>query len=202
MGRSVPSRAMRTVELASPTIVPSRRARRAGFSAGSRVSSLTMWKTSGSGRPCASAWGQPVRASATAFMNVTRPSASVLITASPMLASVTRSHSDCFRSASSARWRASTMLRAFCSATARSRSSSSSRSAITRPREFPPRARCPARAPDLGKGRLPARRRVVAERGEPAVVAGPELLDRDVLAPPPARGRGPPRASRRAGRSG
>ena len=49
MGRSVPSRAMRTVELASPTIVPSRRARRAGFSAGSRVSSLTMWKTSGSG---------------------------------------------------------------------------------------------------------------------------------------------------------
>ena len=38
--------------------------------------------------------GQPVSACATAFMNVTRPSASVVMTASPMLASVVRSHSD------------------------------------------------------------------------------------------------------------
>ena len=74
----------------------------------------------------ASACGQPVRASATPFRNVTRPSASVLITASPMLASVIRSHSDCFRSASSARWRARRMLWAFCRATERSSSSSSS----------------------------------------------------------------------------
>ena len=64
--------------------------RGAGFSTGSRVCSLTMWKTSGSGRPAASACGQPVRASATPFRNVTRPSASVAITASPMLARVTR----------------------------------------------------------------------------------------------------------------
>ena len=51
IGRSVPSRAMRTVWFASPTIVPSRKARRAGFSTGWRVRSLTMRKTSGSGRP-------------------------------------------------------------------------------------------------------------------------------------------------------
>ena len=103
IGRSDPSRAIRTVWLARPWIVPSRKARRAGFSTGWRVRSLTMWKTSGSGRPRASAWGQPVRASATPFMNVIRPSSSVQITASPMLASVIRSHSDCFRTASSER---------------------------------------------------------------------------------------------------
>ena len=93
IGRSVPSLAMRTVWFASPTIVPSRRARRAGFSTGWRVCSLTMRKTSGRGRPTASAWGQPVSASATPFRNVTRPSASVPMTASPMLASVIRSRS-------------------------------------------------------------------------------------------------------------
>ena len=42
--------------------------------------SLTMRKTSGRGRPAASAWVQPVSASATRLRNVTRPSASVLIT--------------------------------------------------------------------------------------------------------------------------
>ena len=47
IGRSVPSRAMRMVWFASPTIVPSRKARSAGFSTGWRVRSLTMWKTSG-----------------------------------------------------------------------------------------------------------------------------------------------------------
>src|SRR4051794_17855851 len=49
IGRSVASRAMSTVAFASPTIVPSRRARRARFSTGSRVFSLTIRKTSGRG---------------------------------------------------------------------------------------------------------------------------------------------------------
>ena len=57
-------------------------------------------KTSSSGRPSASSWVQPVSASATGFMKVTAPLASVAITASPMLASVTPSHSRCSRSSS------------------------------------------------------------------------------------------------------
>ena len=48
-----------------------------------------------SGWPAAVAAVQPVSASATAFMMVTRPSASVVMTASPMLASVVRSRSLC-----------------------------------------------------------------------------------------------------------
>ena len=88
-GRSVPSRAMRTVWLASPTTVPSRSARSAGFSAGWRVCSLTIRKTVLSGVPAACASSQPVKFSATALRKVTRPAISVVMTASPMLASVT-----------------------------------------------------------------------------------------------------------------
>ena len=50
MGRSWPSLAIRTVWFASPTITPSLSARRAGFSTGWRVSSLTMRNTSSSVR--------------------------------------------------------------------------------------------------------------------------------------------------------
>jgi hypothetical protein len=94
-GRSVPSAAIKIVWFASPATAPSCEARKAGFSTGRRVASLTIRKTSGRGRPSVSAWDQPVRFSATPFKNVTRPSASVLITASPMLESVIRSHYDC-----------------------------------------------------------------------------------------------------------
>ena len=48
-----------------------------------------MRNTSSAGLPNASAVDHPVRPSATAFRRVTRPSASVVITASPMLPSVT-----------------------------------------------------------------------------------------------------------------
>jgi hypothetical protein len=52
-----------------------------------------MLKTVSSGCAFASASVQPVRDSATALRNVTRPSTSVVITASPILARVTRHHS-------------------------------------------------------------------------------------------------------------
>ncbi len=52
-----------------------------------------MTKTSSSGFPFASLAVQPVISSATAFMNVTCPAASVAITASPMLLSVVENHS-------------------------------------------------------------------------------------------------------------
>ena len=51
IGHSVPSRPIRMVWLARPTIAPSRSARRAGLSTGCRVSSLTMRKISSSARP-------------------------------------------------------------------------------------------------------------------------------------------------------
>ena len=53
-------------------------------------SSLMMWKTCSSGCPSASAWVHPVSASATALSVATRPEMSVVMTASPMLCSVTR----------------------------------------------------------------------------------------------------------------
>lgn len=95
MGRSVPSFAVRTVWFASPTMTPSRNALVAGFSTVRRVVSFTMLNTTSSGRPTASAFAHPVSASATAFRLVTRPAASVVMTASPMLASVVRSRSCC-----------------------------------------------------------------------------------------------------------
>jgi hypothetical protein len=103
MGRSVPSLATRTVWFASPTMPPSANTFWAGFSTVSRVRSLTMRKTSSSGRPAASSCVQPVRATATGLREVTRPSVSVVVTASPMLASVTRNDSRC-RSARSRLW--------------------------------------------------------------------------------------------------
>ncbi len=99
IGCSVPSRAMSSVWFASPTITPSRSARVAGFSTGCRVSSLTIRNTCSSGAPTASAYDQPVSCSVTRLIIVMQPAASVTITPSPMLASVTRS---CSRSAKSA----------------------------------------------------------------------------------------------------
>ena len=93
MGRSIPSREIRSVGPASLVGTPSSSARDAGFSTGARVSSLTMRKTRSSETPTASSCVQPVSAAATGFRKVTRPCGSVVITASPILESVTRSHS-------------------------------------------------------------------------------------------------------------
>ncbi len=111
IGRSVPSRETSTVWLASPTTSPSRRTWATGLSAGPRCCSLMIRKTSPSGRPTASARGQPVMASATGLRNVIRPWVSVAITASPMLVRTTRSHSRCSAASASARRRFSTSAR-------------------------------------------------------------------------------------------
>ena len=95
MGVSRPSLAMRIVWLASPMTVPRRRTFPTGFSTGWRVCSLMMWNTSASGWPSASPLVQPVRRSASPLRKVTRPWASVTITPSPMLASVTASSCRC-----------------------------------------------------------------------------------------------------------
>ena len=95
IGRSVPSLAIRTVWLPRPTTTPSRSTFSTGFSTGWRVFSLRMVNTAANGCPSASFCVQPVSSWATPFRNVTRPCVSVAITASPMLASVTRSHSSC-----------------------------------------------------------------------------------------------------------
>ena len=55
-----------------------------------------MRKTSCSGCPWPRSAVQPVSVSATGFRNVTRRSTSVVMTASPMLASVTSNHSRCW----------------------------------------------------------------------------------------------------------
>ena len=54
--------------------------------------------------PSARAVFQPVRRSATGFMNTTRPLTSVAMTASPMLASVMRNHACCASSSAAARF--------------------------------------------------------------------------------------------------
>ncbi len=104
IGTSVPSRPISTVWLARPTIAPSRRTLVTGFSTVFRVASLTIRKTSSTGRPIASA-SQRVRACAAGLSRVTRPCASVTITASPMLVSVVRKRSRSAWSTSAARWR-------------------------------------------------------------------------------------------------
>ena len=76
-------------------MTPSRNARTDGLSTRSLDVWLMMSNTLTSGWPFASALVQPVSDSATEFRKVTRPATSVVITASPMLASVTRHHSGC-----------------------------------------------------------------------------------------------------------
>ena len=102
IGVSVPSRAIRIVWLARPATTPSRITRRTGLSTGVRLSSFTIRNTSSTGRPSASAVDQPVSRSATGLRNVTRPSASVARTPSPMLRSVVRSCSSLSRASDSA----------------------------------------------------------------------------------------------------
>ena len=68
MGRSVPSLAMSSVWLAMPRTRPVSMTFLTGCSTAWRVSSLTMRKTSSSGRPWASPATQPVSDSATGFM--------------------------------------------------------------------------------------------------------------------------------------
>ena len=106
MGRSVPSRAIRIVWFASPTTTPSFRARKAGFATVLRVCSLTILNTNPRGWPSASCSFQAVSSWATEFKNLTLPSVSVAITASPMPASVVRNHSRCSWRTTAAWWRA------------------------------------------------------------------------------------------------
>jgi hypothetical protein len=95
IARSVPSRATSTLWLANLTVRPSRKARTVGLSTGWRLSSLTMRNTPSSGCPTASSGVHPVSDWATGFRKVTRPAVSVVMTASPMLESVTSSQSRC-----------------------------------------------------------------------------------------------------------
>jgi hypothetical protein len=95
MARSVPSRRISMVWLASPTTRPSASARWAGFGVASRVLSWTIWKTRSSGCPSASSAAHPVSWAATALSEVMRPRRSVVITPSPMLCRVTRNCSRC-----------------------------------------------------------------------------------------------------------
>jgi len=90
MANSLPSLAIRIVWFASPTICPSRITLSAGLSTLSRVCSLMIRNTRERGWPRASASDQRVSASATGFMKVIWPTASVAITASPMLFSVVK----------------------------------------------------------------------------------------------------------------
>ena len=85
-GRSLPSRATRSRRTAVPP--------EEGTSGGPRVASSRMRTTSASGCPAASSGRQPVRAAAARLRNATRPSAPPTITASPTVASVTRTHSS------------------------------------------------------------------------------------------------------------
>ena len=73
--------------MARPTATPVASTSATGSATGRRVGSFTIRKTVARGWPAASACGQPVRASATGFMNRTRPRASVTMVATPMPAS-------------------------------------------------------------------------------------------------------------------
>ncbi len=96
IGCSVPSLEIKTVWFASPNDDAGLAAPQAsGYRLVGGVSSLTIWNTSGRGRLAASSVLHPTSSSATGLRKSTRPSASVLMTASPMLASVTCSRSRC-----------------------------------------------------------------------------------------------------------
>src|SRR5712664_1667365 len=73
------------------------------------------------------------------------------------------------------------MLLAFCSATDRRSVSSSSFAVMAGSQEVRRERRPKHTRLDLGKRRVTARRRVVEERREPAVVRRAEVLERNVL---------------------
>ena len=81
---STPLRLMRVVWLARPNTRPLLSTLATGLTAGWRVWALMMWNTSVKSLPAASSSFHPVSFSATGFMRVMRPSASVEMTASPM----------------------------------------------------------------------------------------------------------------------
>jgi len=93
IARWLPSRATRTVWLASPTTRPDRNTLATGSSQCWPVSSSMIEKTSARGLPAASSCGQPVNSSATPLMRTIRPWVSVAITPSPIERRVTRRRS-------------------------------------------------------------------------------------------------------------
>jgi hypothetical protein len=93
MGISRPSFESSRVWFARPVTAPSRSTFSTGLSTVRRDSSLTITKIFASRLPTASVSRQPVSASATGFMRVMRPAASVAMTASPILVSVVLSRS-------------------------------------------------------------------------------------------------------------
>ena len=107
MGYSRPPGASRVTPAPSGVGPPAAMAATTGSGTG-RLSSSTARNTSARGRPTASG-PAPTSFSAAAFTRVTTPLTSVAITASPMDASVVRSHSRCLRSVSSARMRSASM---------------------------------------------------------------------------------------------
>ena len=95
---------------------------------------------------------------------------------------LSRSASFVRSSSSSARWRARRMLLAFCRATERSScSSSSSRRHYARSERLRRERGAQHARADLRERRVAARRRVVAERRESAIVGRAQLLERNVL---------------------
>ncbi len=97
IARSVPSFAMSTEWLPSPTTLSPLKTFAIGSSTGLRVASFSIFKISCEGCPVASSIFQPVNSCAISFINVIRPSVSVAITPSPMLFNVTtkRSWTSC-----------------------------------------------------------------------------------------------------------
>ncbi len=93
IGILVPSLAVSTAFFARPTSVPSPSTFFTGFSIPCPVSSLIILNTSSTAFPPASSCFQPVNTSAAGFINITQPSVSVAITASPILLSTVESHS-------------------------------------------------------------------------------------------------------------
>jgi len=91
-GLFVPSLAINSVWFASPTITPSLSTFATGSSACLPVFSFITLKTSFRGLPIASSCFQPVKASATGFINVINLLTLVAIKASPILLSVVASH--------------------------------------------------------------------------------------------------------------
>src|SRR3569833_1524122 len=99
IGISTPSRRRNTVWFARSTTLPSRNTLSTGFSTTTPVSSLLIGKISTSLRPSASRAVQPVSRSATGFMNLTVPVASVEITASPLPRELAPARGVCIRPA-------------------------------------------------------------------------------------------------------
>lgn len=108
---SLPCLATSTVWFASSTGFPEASTRSTGFSQISRVCSFTMWKTSSSPRPRASASAHPVSSSATGFSISTSPSGSVVITPSAMERRVTSRRCRSCARACSARLRRTSVPR-------------------------------------------------------------------------------------------